>query len=129
MKQVTINKLELVTAIGINMAQHREVFLEALDGYRKAQIDLLERDLARLKSGRSLENAIRYLPAPADHTRDYQRVLKMLAMHVADTIEMSQEDFARYVMDDWQWKRDFLITSANYSAKAKMMNDASGDYE
>lgn len=126
MNKVTVTKTELRVAVEKNRLNHRELFLEAIEGYRKKQVEIMERDIARLKAGRSL-GGIHYLPVPQDHTRDYDRVLKMIDMHAAETIDVSQEDFAKYVMDDWHWRREFLGTSSAYSEKAAGMLAAEED--
>lgn len=128
MNKVTVEKDALAAAIHENRAKHRTIFLEAVEGYRAEQVRVMEADIKRLKSGKVL-NGVRYLPVPQDHTRDYDRVLKMLSMHAESTIDISQEDFAKYVMDDWQWRREFLNTSANYSAGAAAALAADGDEE
>jgi len=116
--KVTVSKTELRTAVATNRAAHRELFEEAIEGYRKAQIELLEKHIERLRKGRNMVHAT-YLPLPEDHTRDYDRILRMIDLHVHEEIDISQDDFAKYVMDDWEWRRAFLGTSANYSAKAR----------
>lgn len=48
----------------------------------------------------------------------------MLEMDLADTVDLSETDYAQYVLDDWEWKRQFLGTSRVYSLKAaKLAND------
>lgn len=121
MNKVTVSKAELRAAVEGNLRRHLELFEEAIEGYRRQQLDQLERDIATLRAGKALRGY--YLPIPEDHTRDYERILKMLTMHVPEAIEVSQDDFAKYVMDDWEWRRQFLGTSANYSAKAKAAFD------
>lgn len=34
----------------------------------------------------------------------------MLAMSVEDQIELTSQEFAQYVRDDWAWKRQFTDT-------------------
>lgn len=128
MNKVTVEKAALAAAIQENRAKHRAIFLEAVEGYRSAQMREMEKGITRLKAGKSLDG-FRYLPVPQDHTRDYDRVLRMLEMHAQPTIDVSQEDFAKYVMDDWQWRREFLNTSANYSAGAAAALAEAGDEE
>jgi hypothetical protein len=33
-------------------------------------------------------------------------------------VELSQAEFAQYVMDDWGWRQDFVATAANYTQVA-----------
>lgn len=58
------------------------------------------------------------IPEPEDHTEDhtgdYDRVIMMAHMSVEDTITLSEDEFAMYVMDQWRWKQDFADTTLCY---------------
>lgn len=97
-----------------NRDKHRMIFEDALDGFRAQVIAQLEARLEQMRNGKMIELAIR-LPQPVDHTEDYDRVLDMLDMHVKDTIDISNDEFAMYVRDDWAWKREFAATTSNYT--------------
>ena len=58
------------------------------------------------------------LPLPENHTRDYERVIQMLERSLDETVSLSETDFRAYVQDDWDWKRAFLTSSAQYSPDA-----------
>jgi hypothetical protein len=117
MEKVTVRKEDLVKAVQANRDEHRSIFEEAVAGYRKRGIELLEEHIARIKTGK-LEQIRVTMPVPQDHTHDYDRVLKMLNMSTADEIELDENRFAQYVMDDWQWQRQFLTDSSAFSASA-----------
>ena len=38
----------------------------------------------------------------------------MATMSVEDTISLSEDEFAMYVMDQWRWKQDFAETTLRY---------------
>lgn len=117
MKSVTVNKSQLVGKVTNNRAEHRKIFEEAVGGYRKEGIRLLEEHIKRISNG-SLERVYISLPEPEDHTTDYDRVLEMLSMHLGDEVEVDEDSFASYVMDDWSWKRQFLSINSAYSGTA-----------
>jgi len=116
MKTVTVYVDKLNEIIGQNRDAHRAIFLKALEGYQRKVLALLEERIAELKSGKVISHYIS-MPVPEDHTKDYDRILRMIEMHVEDTIVISQEDFAKYVMDDWEWKEKFLTTTAFYAKR------------
>jgi hypothetical protein len=117
METVTVKKDDLIEVVKKNRAEHRAIFEEAVIGYQTQCLELLEEHIKRLKKNSKYRVAIN-LPIPEDHTADYDRALTMLGMSVHDEIEMSEHDFAQYVMDDWGWQRAFLASSSNYSAMA-----------
>jgi len=77
--------------------------VKAQEGYRKRVIQELNQALEDAKAGRQITTQIR-LPAPEDHTADYDRVIRMLEMSVDDELEITSHEFDWYVMDNWQWK-------------------------
>jgi hypothetical protein len=51
---------------------------------------------------------------PQDHTRDYDRMIKMLQMHQDDLFTLDDFQFAEYVMDDWGWKRQWGTSNSEF---------------
>ena len=45
---------------------------------------------------------------------DIHRVIMMATMSVEDTISLSEDEFAMYVMDQWRWKQAFAETTLRY---------------
>lgn len=120
MHRITVKKDDLRKAIQKNRDGHRAIFEEAVEGYRKEAVKLLEGHIARIKSGKVLRVSVS-LPEPSDHTSDYDRILAMLDMSVDDEILLDENDFAAYVMDDWVWKSQFITTNSAYSAMARSL--------
>lgn len=89
---------------------HRSVFEEALEGYRNRLTAELERRVRDLRKGRRIDQYIG-LPEPEDHTDDYDRILTMAEMSVAGTVDLTEDEFAMYVMDQWHWKQSFSAST------------------
>ena len=117
MREVTVDKAQLIGKVQNNRDDHRKIFEEAVEGYKKEGVRLLEEHIERIKKGK-LERVYVSLPEPEDHTSDYDRVLKMLEMHTGHEVTIDEDSFASYVMDDWSWKRQFLQTNSAYSVTA-----------
>jgi hypothetical protein len=113
MHTVKVAKDEFVTVVTHNREEHRTVFEKALAGYHQRLLRELERRIHDLRRGRAVDVRIS-MPEPEDHTEDYDRVLTMARMSVDDVIELTAEDFAMYVMDQWHWKRNFAATAGYY---------------
>jgi hypothetical protein len=117
----TVKVDELLTILKANRAVHRTVFEAALEGWqRQARVDV-ERIATDLAAGRYPKISLN-LPLPADHTRDYDRVIRMVTLHQGEEIVLSEEDAAQYIEDDWQWKRQWLSHSSTYAAKSVFDN-------
>lgn len=61
------------------------------------------------------------LSQPVNQTRSYDRVIGMLEMALAEEVELSEEDYQQYVMDEWSWREVFLTSNASYSSTASTM--------
>lgn len=117
MQTVNVKKDELLTKVRSNRDKHRGIFEEALDGYQKRCIELLEEHLDRVRRG-TRERVVVSIPFPEDHTDDYDVVIAQLEMSVDDEIEVFEQEFRQYVMDQWSWSRSFYATNSVYSATA-----------
>jgi hypothetical protein len=116
MKSVNVNKAELLRKITENREKHRSTFLEALESYRIMVIKELEKSIEDAKKGRKIRTFLS-LVEPMDHTRDYDRVIALLTMAVGTAIELDERDFDRYVLDNWEWKEQFLASTMSYLNK------------
>ncbi len=101
-----------------NRDAHRELFLEALDGYKLAMLAALETRIQQVMENKQV-NQYLGLPEPEDHTADYDRVISMLSMHTKPTLVIGAGDYAQFVMDDWDWKRKWVASNSAYSAKIR----------
>jgi hypothetical protein len=118
---ITVDKQALLKQMEENRAKHHQVFLDSLEGWRKAAIAELEGIVKDLQNGRTPEIRLS-LARPVDHTRDYDRVIQMLNMSKGSEFTISERDFAQYFRDDWDWKRQWLRQSSEYAAGSTMRN-------
>ena len=117
MENVTVRKVDLLEALKANRRDHQAIFDEALEGYRDAVLQQLTQHLDEVQKGK-VKQVLINLPMPENHTKDYDRAIRMVEMSVHDEIEVDEHSFRQYVMDDWAWKRQFLASNAGYSATA-----------
>lgn len=114
--KVTVKKEDLLKAIKANRETHREQFLKAQEGYREEVINTLDRTLREVREGKPfVAHQIVSLAMPTEHTKEYDTVIRMLEMCVADEVTITQSQFSQFVQDDWGWKQAFSTTNARYS--------------
>jgi hypothetical protein len=122
MRDIQVDKAELIKTLETNKKGHRKVYEEARENYLKAAAEELEKRLDAINAGRMVSLIVN-LPVPEDHTRDYERVIKMLGMELRDEILLSEADYQQYVQDDWAWRRAWLANTASYTAGANVDYD------
>lgn len=111
------SKTYLVKTISANRDEHRAIFEEAVDGYKKKLLEELDAYIERIKRNELVYVSIHY-PRPDDHTKDYDRVLSMLENTTEMEIELTEGQYSQYVLDEWDWSAGFYTTNSSYSKLA-----------
>lgn len=127
MREVKVNRNELLVKVTANRAKHINEYEEAVAGYKEAAKESVRKAMERLQQRiEELEEgevivlqAVHFnLAVPQNHSKDYDQVIEMLKMSVDDQLTIKADEFACYVMDDWAWKEEFQNVSMMYGAKA-----------
>lgn len=115
MQNIRVQKHELLKRLRENGMEHRATFLKAQEVYRETVIKMLDAELAAVRAGQPFViQKLAVLIAPSDHTREYERVIRMLEMAIETEITLSEREFATYVDDDWGWMAAFAANVSNY---------------
>jgi hypothetical protein len=114
MSKVTVKKAELLAAIRKNRDTHNTTFLSAQEGYRAQAIEELDRMLKDAREGKKIRRSVE-LVEPEEHTRDYDRVIRMLEMSTAEEIMITEKQFSQYVLDEWGWMHAFAQSTSRYT--------------
>lgn len=115
--QVRIEKTTLLETLNKNRAAHRAIFEEAVEGYRTQALALLDRHIADIKANKLIRVHV-VIPAPVDQTKEYDRVIEMVKMNTFEHMDLDEHEFAQFVMDNWEWKHNFLLSNSTYSRTA-----------
>lgn len=118
MENVTVSKAQLLEIVRINRDKHRGIFLEALEVYREHMINHLNSMIDDISKGKKVDHIIR-LPVPEDHTSDYDKVIKMLQMELRDEVTIDDVSFANFVLDQWQWTKNFEANTVSYTTNRR----------
>ena len=117
MEKVRVKKEEALQILKKNRDEHKSIFLEAVEGYRKYAVEQLEKHIESIKAGKVQLVSVQ-IPQPQEHTKDYDRAIKMLEMSVDTEIDIDEHSFQCFIMDDWDWMRQFLTSNSAYSLTA-----------
>jgi hypothetical protein len=55
---------------------------------------------------------------PDNHTKDYERAIRMMRSSIYDEVRLSEQEFDSYVLNNWQWKDKFLTANSFYITNA-----------
>jgi len=115
LKVIKVSKVKLLEAIQQCREAHKKAFAEAHTGWKKRVVSELGIGWSLAKEDKKFTTYFE-LPEPQDHTKDYDRVIMMLQMSIDTEIDLPAAEFARYVMDEWEWKQAFEKAHIAYSA-------------
>ncbi len=110
---VRVSKDALINRIKDNRDKHRTIYEEAMEGWKRTVIQELERAYDQALKGERFLNRV-FVPRPEDHTDEYDTVIELLEMSLDEELELTQQEFANYVLDKWRWRDAFLTTASNY---------------
>ena len=113
MKPIKAKVAELLTILKKNRETHEEIFIAAQKIYRSEVIRKLDQALQSAKDGKEFPSYIQ-IPAPENHTKDYDRVIRMLELSVDDVVELAENEVEVYVMDKWSWSHQWAASNMQY---------------
>ena len=116
-----ITTAELTDILTKNLATHRQVFEEAMEGWRVASIKWFNARVRAYKKGDLAIGTYFNLTRPEDHSKDYRVALQMLEMTEDDTLLLDENEFRQYVRDEWGWKKAWTVSNSAYSMMAATM--------
>lgn len=114
MNRVTVSKTKLLDTLRENRENHVNTFEQVLEDYRTRAVELLEAHIDRIRLGK-VEKVNVSLPAPKNYEEEYDKAIAMVEWSEDDHIELDDYIFNQWVMDQWDWKRDFNATTQMYS--------------
>lgn len=116
--KVTVKREALLDAIKKNRQKHKAEFLEATTGYRSAVLLAATVLVADCEVGKEPDlKPLRTMEEPRSHLPAYDRAIAMLEMSVDDLMEISEERFREYVLDEWDWTDRFKAVSSSYGRR------------
>lgn len=120
MDDAKVLKEDLLSKLKDNRENHRATFEMAIQVYQDKVTELLETLITRAKDGKVIpQRALYDLPMPEDHTTDYDVAITMLEMDTREKFLLTQREFRRYVMDQWEWTDSFTTNTVSYAAAAR----------
>lgn len=119
--RISVNKENLVQTLTTNLTEHKQIYLEAVEGYHIKLQEYLQGKLNESK-GDGFLNVLfsNYdIKKPISYAGSYVTALEMLALADTESVELSVEDFKSFVQDKWNWNRDFFVTNNAYSSTSR----------
>lgn len=108
----------LIEKLKANRKKHLADYEAAKVEYRKELIALLEKKLKAAKRSRKVNHHIK-LAIPVQYSKEYDKAISMLELTSDEQVELDPILYSQLVLDDWEWKDDFLSNTASYMNKRR----------
>lgn len=113
----TVKIGDLLTALKENRQEHMQIVEEAQAAFRKATIEKLEEMLDQARAGKRV-NMHLGLMVPSSHLDTFDNAIGLLEMTKdagEEVIEITADEYERFVRNRWEWTREFVESNAPYS--------------
>lgn len=116
MRKITVDKEQLLETLKANKREHRETYAEACRAYSKEMAERTTKLAELFKQGEmpSLTKVFD-APRPEQFLDDYDRAIQMLEWHQDDEVTLDEDEFRRYVQNEWGWRQRFAANTASYA--------------
>ena len=113
---------KLLEQLEKNREEHVNVVIEAQEAFKKATIEKLEYMLQQARSGQKVDMSLG-LVVPTVHTDAFDNAIGLLKMNkealTAEgkplTIEITSDEYERFVRNKWEWTDRFIDSNRRYS--------------
>lgn len=116
LKIITVKKDELIEKIIANRENHIKEHKEAMEGFFAEARKAAHRAYRTLGKGQIPEDL--HFDVPGSHKGDYDKMIELLRMSADDTLEITYEQFCRYVKDEWSWSSHFKHLHTLYNSSS-----------
>lgn len=118
MKTVRIGVQKLKETVKDNKKAHIADYQKACEGYRITVKEELEKILAANEDATIDEIATSiHAPRPEMHVDEYNRIIQMLEFTSDTHVELSQNEFDNYVLNNWAWSGHTAMLNQTYMSK------------
>jgi chromosome condensin MukBEF complex kleisin-like MukF subunit len=119
MDNVKLERETLLKKVKENKEKHVVLFNEAWIGYcehvQKQLQEALDQSRQDIFKGFTKLTAPDIFDIPKNWESAYEDVIAMLEMSIDSEIILDYHDFRKYVMDRWDWKEQFQMSSIKYT--------------
>jgi hypothetical protein len=124
-EKITVDRIKLLGIIKINLEKYEAIYTSSIDAYWKLAERKISKMLERVKQQRQI-NTYLDLNFPIDHREDYKLIINILEMLEDEKIQVTPQEFSKYVLNNWTWREDFIMQTTSYVSGISGCSGSSG---
>jgi len=114
MREVVVATKDLLEKLKENRDIHANEYNEMLEVYQNKVIEGLSKLLEEAKKKPDEPVTHLNLPKPVSYVNEYDTVIGMIRMSSEFNIAITQDEYKKYVLNEWNWTNIFNSLKANY---------------
>jgi hypothetical protein len=107
MKEIIVDKAELITAIESNLEKYKKLYSQVCEDYFVVTTHKLQNALLSLEKKEEHDCYLSFT-FPKNQENSFHKIIGMLKMHISDTIVLDESEYSKYILNEWDWKRSFI---------------------
>ena len=111
-RTITVRKDELIAKIKENKELHIQEYEKAVVAYKEEALKQLAKQTERVEEG-ALDAKLE-LVEPVNNAENYDKVVSMFEWEVNDEVELTQDEFKEYVLDENDFAERAKMSNAYY---------------
>lgn len=114
MKNVNVDKIELIRILTENRAIHIKEYAEMMIEYKKEIIAECQK-LQEFNMAATSDFKKRLTSSePVSNEQEYDTILSMLSMSIDSNISLSTNEYTQYVLNEWFFTNSFEMSKSAY---------------
>jgi wyosine [tRNA(Phe)-imidazoG37] synthetase (radical SAM superfamily) len=114
-RTITVKKLQLIEQLKVNMANHIKEYENAVVAYKEEALKQLSQQIKEVEEG-SLVARLN-LVTPINSSKEYEKVIEMFEWEINDDVELEQDEFNQFVLDEFDFAVNAKFANTMYFAK------------
>lgn len=114
MRKVVVECERLLDAVRGNREKHEAEYEEACEHYRQQAAAAFGAKQAEANEG-GLPDPRIDLKKPVHFLDQYDQAIEMLKMEQREKIELTEDEFQKLVLDEWNWSNQFERRTSSYT--------------
>jgi len=117
--KITFPKAVALQILVENHAEHTKEYNQQVKGWKKA-IKEWAKETAKWADGPADPKECPRMPyRPSDYRNDYRTLIRMIESHDSPTLELDERDYQKVILNNFEWREQFISTSILYYGKAE----------
>jgi len=111
-RTIKVIKADLIKKINENKETHIKAYAKAEIAYKKEALKQLSELTEKVNNG---DMKVRLnLTTPVDNRNNYDKIIGMFEWDVEDEVELSQQEYNEYILDETEAARHALMSNSAY---------------